>query len=213
MKVTKPLLELTAEDVMARDVVTVPQTASLQEAAAALRKANVSGAAVVDEQGRCVGVISASDFLRWAAGDVHDGERPRGTLPCPYLTRGPLSGDRDRWICLLDPGECPFQAVTPTTAGRHVSLCLRPGLSPADWQRLSLRLPADSVGNYATLDVVTVDPQTRLPDLARMMIDAGIHRVFVTDDAGRPVGVVSGTNLLAALAAEGARLEGTVLSS
>jgi predicted transcriptional regulator len=42
---------------------------------------------------------------------------------------------------------------------------------------------------------------TPIGDLARMMIDAHIHRLIVVDDAGRPAGVVSSTDLLAALAA------------
>jgi CBS domain-containing protein len=203
MKFTTPLLELTAEDIMSREVVTIPQTASLREAAHTLRQANVGGAAVVDEQGRCVGVISAFDFLRWAEGEVPETERALLLPVCPYLTRGHPPGDQERWICVLAPGNCPFQDIQPTTGGRHVSICLRPGISPADWQRLTQRLPADSVQRYLTADIVTVEPSVRLPELARMMMDAGIHRVFVTDDSGRPVGVVSSTDLLAALAAEG----------
>jgi CBS-domain-containing membrane protein len=32
------------------------------------------------------------------------------------------------------------------------------------------------------------------------MLDAHIHRVVVVDDFGRPVGIISGTDLLAAIA-------------
>lgn len=207
MKVTKPLLELTAEDLMSRDVVTIPQTASLRQAAHTLRQANVSGAPVVDEWGRCVGVLSASDFLRWAeANDPNRRDLP--LTVCRYLTRGHPASGWDGWLCVLAPGNCPHQSTQPTVEGRHVSVCLRPGIIAEEWQRLTQRLPGDSVRHYLTADVVTANPQTRLTDLARMMIDADVHRIFITDDAGRPVGVVSATDLVAALAAEGLRLRG-----
>jgi CBS-domain-containing membrane protein len=206
MRGNKPLLELTAEDVMSREVVTIPQRASMREAAHLLLEANVGAAAVLDERERCVGVLSAFDFLRWAEGQAAADGAVQARA-CPYLSRGALPGDRrDRWICVLAPGSCPLQAARPTTGGRHVSVCRRPGISPAAWH-LARRLPADSVRRYATADVVTAGPRTPLPELARMMIDADVHRVFVSDESGRAVGVVSSTDLMAALAAEGARQE------
>ncbi len=48
----KPLLALRAEDVMSREMVTIPRRMSLRNAASLLRRAQVSGAPVVDEQGR-----------------------------------------------------------------------------------------------------------------------------------------------------------------
>src|SRR5438034_1050515 len=62
----KPLLTLTAADLMSQTVVTVPQEMSLQAAAHLLSQAHVSGAPVVDDRGRCVGVLSATDFVHWA---------------------------------------------------------------------------------------------------------------------------------------------------
>ncbi|MGL4555477.1 MAG: CBS domain-containing protein, partial [Gemmataceae bacterium] len=95
-------------------------------------------------------------------------------------------------------GGCPFQAARPTTGGRHVSQCLR--AAGGGWPTSEDRLPADSVRRYMTADVVTAGRAMRLPELARRMVDAGVHRLVVTDDAGRPVGVVSAACLLAALA-------------
>jgi CBS-domain-containing membrane protein len=63
---SKPLLMLTAGDLMSRDVVVVPQEMSLRAAAHLLARASISGAPVVDAKGRCVGVLSATDFVRWA---------------------------------------------------------------------------------------------------------------------------------------------------
>ena len=58
----------------------------------------------------------------------------------------------------------------------------------------------DQVGQYMTQDPVTVPPDSPIGDLARMMTDVHIHRVIVVDAEGRPVGVVSSTDVLAALA-------------
>src|SRR5271166_3903953 len=63
---TRPLLALTAADLMVSPVVTIPQGTSLREAARLLHQSDISGAPVVDPQGRCLGVLSSSDFVTWA---------------------------------------------------------------------------------------------------------------------------------------------------
>jgi CBS domain-containing protein len=135
MRVTrKSLSTLTAADVMSREVIAVPQDLSMQEAARLFSKNRISGAPVVDGEGRCVGVLSASDFFR-------------------PVVAGDLEG-----------------------------------------------LPADQVTAHMTADPVLAAPTTAARAVARMMLDADIHRVIVADDQRRPVGVVSSTDLVAALA-------------
>src|SRR5262245_25571128 len=62
----KPLLSLTAADLMSPTVVTIPEAMSLRGAAHLMTQAYVSGAPVIDNLGRCTGVISAHDFVVWA---------------------------------------------------------------------------------------------------------------------------------------------------
>lgn len=151
---TKSLLNLTAADLMSASVVMVPEEMSLQGAAHMLAQACVTGAPVVNNQGRCVGVISASDFIRWAEkGRLHGHVGHEAVAFC-----------------------APWQLVDP-------------GL-----------LPEDAVHNYMTCDPVSVLPATPIGRLARMMIDAHIHRVIVTDPTGKPIGIVSSTDVLAAVA-------------
>jgi CBS domain-containing membrane protein len=66
------LKSLSVRDVMARDVVSVSANQTLSEAAVVLRERNVAWAPVVDETGRCVGVLSATDLLEkdGGCGDV-----------------------------------------------------------------------------------------------------------------------------------------------
>jgi CBS domain-containing protein len=74
----------------------------------------------------------------------------------------------------------------------------------ADWQVVDAEaLPADEVRQYMTADPVAAAPDTPVRALARMMLDAHVHRVIVVDGGRRPVGVVSTTDVLAALAYAG----------
>jgi CBS-domain-containing membrane protein len=71
----------------------------------------------------------------------------------------------------------------------------------SDWQVVDVEnLPTDEVCCYMTPDPVTVRPNVGIAELARMMLDAHIHRLIVVDAQGRPVGVVSSTDVLAAVA-------------
>jgi CBS domain-containing protein len=146
---------LTAADVMSRDLTLVPQEMSLQAAAHLLERAGVSGAPVVDEDGRCVGVLSTTDFVHFVGG-----------LESNY-----------RW--------------PPRRTGERV----------CEWQMVNgSALPEDAVRLHMTADPVTTDPDTPIDALARRMLDAHIHRIVVVDGRGRPTGVVSSTDILAAVA-------------
>jgi len=67
--VARPFLDLTAADLMTTPVRTIPQEMPLREAAHLLTRDSISGAPVVDANGRCIGVLSSSDFVTWAGKD------------------------------------------------------------------------------------------------------------------------------------------------
>jgi CBS domain-containing protein len=151
---TKPLFGLTAADLMSTELVLIPEDMSLKSAARRLANAAVTGAPVVNSDGRCVGVLSATDFLHW-------------------MDR---SGHTNRAACAASP------AFTTS------------------WQNIDPdRLPDDIVRDYMTRDAVTVHGTTPLAALTQRMIDVHIHRVIVVDQAGKVVGVVSSTDVLAAV--------------
>jgi CBS domain-containing protein len=152
---SKPLLTLTAADLMSPTVMTIPRDMSLRQAAHLLAQADISGAPVTNAEGHCVGVISARDFVSWA-------ERGKGTA-----RKG--SGGVE---CV-----CSAWQIVPSET-----------------------LPEDVVANYMTANPVTITPGILIGALAQMMIDAHIHRVIVLDRVGRPIGVVSSTDVLAAVA-------------
>jgi len=153
--ITKPLQELTAEDVMSRDLVSLPRKMSLRAAAHLFGQSQISGAPVVDEEGRLVGMLTATDLMAWVDRGEHAAKRSSNSCAC---------------------------------------LC-------TDWQVPDLSsLPADEVCRHMTTDLVTAAPSAYITELARSMIDAHIHRVLITDKQERLLGIVTTTDILAAVA-------------
>jgi CBS domain-containing protein len=54
---------LTAKDIMTHEVITVKESATVRELAALLLTSNISGAPVVDDAGRVIGVVTESDLI------------------------------------------------------------------------------------------------------------------------------------------------------
>jgi CBS domain-containing protein len=139
-------------------VVTISKEMSLQGAAHLLARFSISGAPVVDTGGRCVGVLSTTDFAAWAERGEQTNRRPGGYADCAHTA----------------------------------------------WQVLDVEnFPEDAVGRYMTPDPVTVSPDAHISDLARMMTDAHSHRLIVVDGQDQPIGIVSSTDILAAVAHAG----------
>jgi len=157
LSTTKSLLSLTAADIMSREIVMIPREMSLQGAARMLARASVTGAPVVDSRGRCIGVLSATDFMHWVEKDPQS-KKPQGDSATPMcLAWEIVEGAGDRSCCCVE--------------------------------------------EYMTKDPVLVAPGTRIGELARLMIDAHIHRLIVVDPASQqPIGIVSSTDVLAVLA-------------
>lgn len=63
------LESLRVSDVMAREVVSVSANQSMCSAAQLYVERGISAAPVIDDSGRCVGILSATDFLRELARD------------------------------------------------------------------------------------------------------------------------------------------------
>lgn len=145
----KNILDLTAADLMTRDLVCLPHEMSMKEAARLLLQDRISGAPVVDNKGQCIGVISAMDFV---ALTKKNGDKHRSCVGC------------------------------------------------TEWEVVVEMLPEDEIAQFMTADPVMVSPSTTICKLARQMVDAHIHRVIVVDAVNKPIGIVTSTDLLAALA-------------
>jgi CBS domain-containing protein len=200
---SKRTIKLTAEDLMSRTLVRLPETMPLRDAARLLLRNHVGGAPVVDAQGRCIGVLSAIDFLRLA-------ERPREfkqsmspplPLSCQFQAEHWTDDGEQIMLCLLPPGVCPIQMRRTGAPGEESLICTQPRCVLADWQVVDLeKLPVAEVRHFMSPDPVTVRPDTSVRTLARRMTEAHIHRIIVVNEEHRPVGIVTSTDLLAVLA-------------
>ena len=64
---------LSVADAMSRHLITISCNSTLSEAADVLTEHQITGAPVVNECGRCVGVISGSDFVHSKAEEIDQG--------------------------------------------------------------------------------------------------------------------------------------------
>ena len=202
MTITKPLFNRTANDLMSEVVVLLREWMSLRQAAEELLRAGVHGAPVVDAAGRCVGVLSVSDLARWAAQkDSPPSTRPR---TCSHQEPYRAAGGEEATLCTLPAGACAIQTPMQLPDGHTVQVCREPNTVCLEWQMVELEtLPAEDVRHYMTHEPVTADPDTPIREIARRMLAAGVRRVIVTDSAGGPVGIVSATDVVAAVAEAG----------
>jgi CBS domain-containing protein len=188
---------------MSREVVSVPQQMPLREAARLMLLHQISGMPVVGAGGVCIGVFSTTDILRWAtqrtsASNPAAVERP---LTCSFQLRDGVANGKERTLCTLPMGACPIQRKEWRADGGQDVICSQPHSVLADWQVVEVeQLPAESVGQFMTADPVTVAEDTPLAELARQMVDGHIHRLIVIDCQGRPMGIVSSTDILAWIA-------------
>jgi CBS domain-containing protein len=199
----KSLLTLTAGDLMSRDLVLLTEDMPLREAARLLVQNQIGGAPVLDAQGKCVGVISVTDFLRIAEQrvDVTKPTSPPLPVTCSFQTKHRMPDGREVILCNLPPGVCPIQGTQKSPDGKELVVCRQPRCVVVDWQIVALEnLPTHEVRNYMTPDPVMVKPDVSVRNLARRMIDAHIHRIIVVDDEDKPIGIVTSTSLLAAMA-------------
>jgi tRNA nucleotidyltransferase (CCA-adding enzyme) len=124
----------TAGDLMSRELVTLPDTATAEEATAVLTAKGVSGALVLDAAGRPVGVLSRSDLL------IHAAEAAN---------------------------------------------------TPGD--------PPAAVRDLMTPVVFSIRPDAPARRVVEELLSFQVHRLFVVDEAGHPLGVITPMDIIRAL--------------
>jgi CBS domain-containing protein len=73
---------------------------SLREAASLLHRSNISGAPVMDPEGRCLGILSSTDFVTWAEeGPEPEAEREATTFLGPWGELISLDEAAETQIC------------------------------------------------------------------------------------------------------------------
>lgn len=165
------VLDRTVREFMETDVVSVRPDTPIERLVEVLEEHGITGAPVVDEQGNVQGVVSTTDVTRLAAGEA-EGSREAGR-----------AGSRD---------DSDFFRYTDRAGG----------FLPA----LPEGLPKTRLGSRPVRDVMTratfsVRPDATLPEAARFLRQAGIHRALVFD-GGRLAGLVTTMAILDVLADE-----------
>lgn len=74
----------TVEEVMTRNVVSVPSDMPLQAVAEVLLDCGISGAPVVDDAGRVLGLVSKTDLVRWQMDEDDQDLPPFAADPGPF---------------------------------------------------------------------------------------------------------------------------------
>jgi CBS domain-containing protein len=203
IETTRELLALTAGDLMSRNVVELPEHMPLRDAARLLLQNQIGGAPVVDKDGRCVGVLTAIDFLRLVgkSGQITGPLSPALPITCPFWVKQRDTDGKEIEVCTLPLGVCPIQMHGVDAQGNEAIVCRQPHCVLTDWQIVDLeKLPVTEVRHHMTANCVTVPPATTIRELARAMIDTHVHRVIVVNEEHRPIGIVSTTDVLGALA-------------
>jgi len=146
------LMALRVSDAMQRNVVRLPSHSTMAEAAGTLLQHEISGAPVVDELDRCVGVLSAIDFVK----REYDlaGSSPHLLRPCQG-----------------EPSALSNVGVFNT----------------------------EGIVRYMTPTIQSVAADALLIQAAGIMSAAHLHRLPVLDSRGRPVGMITSLDIVAAL--------------
>jgi len=164
---TKPFLALTAKDLMNGEVIRIPRDMGMQAAARCLGQMHVSGAPVVDEEDRCVGVLSSGDFVA---------------------------------CCAANRTRCEYHRVEANHGP-----CTSPDCVGSEWQMVNVTETIEGlVRDHMTPDPVMTRPETPISRLAQMLVNAHIHRVIIVNEQRHPIGIVSTTDIVAAVARAGA---------
>jgi CBS domain-containing protein len=145
----------TAGELMMPNPISISADATVREAVALLTDRGFSGAPVIDEAGRPVGVVSQTDIVR------RDRENVKHPIPF-FADNEPMLANRER----LGGG---FQIeVTDDT----------------------------QVKDIMTPVVFSVTPGCHVTNLIEEFLQRKVHRLFVVDDDGALIGVISALDIL-----------------
>lgn len=165
----------TVGEIMQTNVTTVREDTPVRDLARLLVRERITGAPVVDDHQRLMGVASATDILRLAA------HEPGTEVSDVELSR------RER-----GPGESPE------------TFYVEPGGDPAGLGPLVLSLvPPAWMDSHTAADIMSrtchsVRRKTTLSDLARLLLRLRIHRAMVVEE-GRLLGIVTTFDVMRAL--------------
>jgi len=149
------LNELTAADIMQRDMVVVYEDDTLQDALNSITENHVTGLPVVNSKSKCVGVITAFDILNY------EQEHSEFTAEANSDMARHFNADTQQWESVR---------VTSFALEEFGEVLVKEVMSP---------------------NLVYVDRESPIKEVARKMRDERIHRVLVINEDYRLHGIIS----------------------
>ena len=148
---------LKAKDIMTSDVITVKLDTTIEELAKILRKQQISGTPVVDDEMNVVGIVTENDLIS---------KNKRLHIPTVFRL---------------------FDAFIPVGTSKL--------------ENEIKKMAALTVGEICTRDVVTVDEETPMEDIATIMTEKKIHLLPVIKE-GKIVGIIGKKDMIRGIAGE-----------
>ena len=172
-------------ELMVQRVATAAESEPVAAAAAHLVASGVQHLIVVDPEGRPRGVLSSLDVARAVA-----------ELPATQ----PISWIMTEELAAIDIGASVEEArAVLEDAGYSAAPVVDGGVVVGFVSRLDLLDPdvdgGDRVDVIMQTNVRTVEPDMAVRDAARLLAEEGLKRLFVTDEAGELVGVLTVTDV------------------
>jgi CBS domain-containing protein len=192
-----------ARDVMTRDIVSVPPTASFRDALDLLLKRQIHALPVID-QGRLVGMICSRDFLReFSYGELPGTREPIAGLLAgkPPETIGPDMSLDDALLLMHEAGvaclavvqgDCPLGVVSQRDIVREKCRVEEQAEFHPEMR------PANSV-MQVTRNSPAIRSGQRLCEAAAAMIDHNLPAVTVVNQSNRLLGLITEDDLLRVL--------------
>ena len=191
-------------DLMSSPVVSCAADTTLGELATLLAERRIHGVVVLDGAGAAAGVVSDTDVLagEWLATDDESLATMRSMTAGELMTSPPVTIDAD--ASTADAAarlhEERLARLVVVRDGRPVGVLATSDLV----RRLGHgRLGRDTVADVMSHGLVAVRESATARQAARLMIDRHTRALVVVRADGRPLGVVTGTDLLPLVGADG----------
>ena len=153
---------LTAVTIMQRDMITVLPDDTMRDALTLMTENHVTGLPVMDNNSRCIGLITASDILNYEQEHAAD-------------------SDTNRTAQFFDPETQQWVSVPVSAFGLEEFAEVR-------------------VSEVMSRDLIWVDRETSLKDVAQRMLDERVHRVLVMDTKSNLFGIISAYDFVRVIA-------------
>jgi CBS domain-containing protein len=211
----RDLDEIKANDVMTRDLVRLPESASIAEAARLMIEKGISSVIAVDPQGKLVGLVTKTDLCLYFGSRASPGHRVRDWMtPKPISVRGSASIFKvtalmqQQRISRVLVQNVKLEGIVTVSDLVTAGVVFNPkgpieARKPIMMKGMMVKasnLPLLSARDVMTANPVTVDVDADLSSVAKLMSTHRISGVPVVDRKERLVGILTKTDIVKAIA-------------